>query len=894
MKTVVLTMLLFMAMAIPATAQVDTVMLVNSLSIYTADTIAASYPVDLNNDRNCEIVICTKTGVEVHGWPSGILIWQSPNLIKPDSLQFIDINHDGYLDIAIHDSLNILIYDYYNSILLWESPPFGNTYCCYNIGNLNNDNMEDIVIVRKEPFTRRYDTSNLDTIWVDVYNGPTWNLASRQIILVPCYYYGTLQYASCLEIPLNVIIARIPGPTGYEIRILLFTKRSYSAWGHGGLDVTRTSGSLRIIDSDNTGCVSDTSFGKIENYYSRTIAGNPELFTISSYIYSSNPRPPAPSSYIGEYFLCRILADSLPAKDIIWLKDNNNNRGTWNGFTVGNITNTNAGDEICYAAGDTTFLLSFPSLGSVWSARQTGASGQVFGIYNSNQLYSDPQIVYGNLNRLIYGSNGVQSSAFANQGITIKSIADSDSNGVDELITFRTNELSVYQLAVTNPDYPRFIEHIVDTSFNSPTQVVFSDMDRDGDFDILACGGYYASWWETIGSFSFIRHNIDSAFNRTSVCAADIDNDSDIDICSTNRSYNEDNDACWWENDGNQIYTKHVISTFPYYPTCIKAMDINRDGSTEIFICSIGDNTISYWRYENDSTFHESPIANNFSGACYFTLFDFDRDNRPDLIAAGISGNSLSWWRFDGATFSTERPITEACMGAVSVDAGDINNDGIVDIVGAAIYTNEIAWWENYNSTFIKHIVSSSFSEASCVKLADLDNDGNLDIIATAQSGNEIAWWENCGSGNFIKHSIKTGYNGARYIDVVDIDYDGDKDIVACAYSGRQITIWENNFYISIDGDRPTPMPSGPFLSSNYPNPFNNSTVIKYGLTKTGSVRIDIYDILGRKVETIINKVQNPGYYEIRWEADNLPSGIYFYRLQAENRQVCHKMLLLR
>jgi hypothetical protein len=89
-------------------------------------------------------------------------------------------------------------------------------------------------------------------------------------------------------------------------------------------------------------------------------------------------------------------------------------------------------------------------------------------------------------------------------------------------------------------------------------------------------------------------------------------------------------------------------------------------------------------------------------------------------------------------------------------------------------------------------------------------------------------------------------------------------------------------------------LPNQPFLSSNYPNPFNNNTVIKYGLTKTGPVQIYIYDIWGRIVVTLIDKIQDAGYREIRWEANNLSSGLYFYRLQAENQQIRHKMLLSR
>jgi hypothetical protein len=122
---------------------------------------------------------------------------------------------------------------------------------------------------------------------------------------------------------------------------------------------------------------------------------------------------------------------------------------------------------------------------------------------------------------------------------------------------------------VASPNYPGFTEHGIDTLFNSPTQVSFRDMDRGGDYDVLACSGYnvdgYFTWWEDIGGYSFIRHNVDTIFYRgTSVCGADIDNDDAIDIVATSRYLQE---ISWWRNDGNQDYTKHIISNSHCYPT---------------------------------------------------------------------------------------------------------------------------------------------------------------------------------------------------------------------------------------------------------------------------------------------------------------------------------------
>ncbi len=89
-------------------------------------------------------------------------------------------------------------------------------------------------------------------------------------------------------------------------------------------------------------------------------------------------------------------------------------------------------------------------------------------------------------------------------------------------------------------------------------------------------------------------------------------------------------------------------------------------------------------------------------------------------------------------------------------------------------------------------------------------------------------------------------------------------------------------------------IPHSALISSNYPNPFNALTTIKYSLPKTSDVTIDIYDILGRKVETVIDQQHTAGCYQTIWNAAGLTSGIYFYKLQAGDYIETKKMVLLK
>ncbi len=83
-------------------------------------------------------------------------------------------------------------------------------------------------------------------------------------------------------------------------------------------------------------------------------------------------------------------------------------------------------------------------------------------------------------------------------------------------------------------------------------------------------------------------------------------------------------------------------------------------------------------------------------------------------------------------------------------------------------------------------------------------------------------------------------------------------------------------------------------LLQNYPNPFNPNTVISYQLSVISDVKLSIYDVIGREIAVLANGRQNAGTYTTRWNAQNFPSGIYFYRLQANSFTQTKKLILLK
>ncbi len=89
-------------------------------------------------------------------------------------------------------------------------------------------------------------------------------------------------------------------------------------------------------------------------------------------------------------------------------------------------------------------------------------------------------------------------------------------------------------------------------------------------------------------------------------------------------------------------------------------------------------------------------------------------------------------------------------------------------------------------------------------------------------------------------------------------------------------------------------IPDGFSLSQNYPNPFNPLTNIRFSVPKSGFVKLTVFDVLGRKVETLVNENLNAGTYNADWNALNHSSGVYFYRLDTDELSLTKMMILMK
>jgi len=108
-------------------------------------------------------------------------------------------------------------------------------------------------------------------------------------------------------------------------------------------------------------------------------------------------------------------------------------------------------------------------------------------------------------------------------------------------------------------------------------------------------------------------------------------------------------------------------------------------------------------------------------------------------------------------------------------------------------------------------------------------------------------------------------------------------------------SIWRRPFtdFTGVTGGNNT-LPNAYKLYQNYPNPFNPTTNIKYQISNNSFVSLNIYDALGRNIETLVNDKQSHGTYEVSWDASKYPSGIYFYKLTAGEFSEVRKMILVK
>ncbi len=133
----------------------------------------------------------------------------------------------------------------------------------------------------------------------------------------------------------------------------------------------------------------------------------------------------------------------------------------------------------------------------------------------------------------------------------------------------------------------------------------------------------------------------------------------------------------------------------------------------------------------------------------------------------------------------------------------------------------------------------------------------------------------------FVDKGLEIGK--AYYYTIIAVDYSGNRSKPSRVIGG-----------VVTDVEKEKLVPKQYRLSQNYPNPFNPTTSIKYAIPTAGVVTIAVYNTLGERVRVLVNGYKQAGEYQVEFNAGNLPSGIYFYRMKAGNFNEVRKLILLK
>ena len=186
----------------------------------------------------------------------------------------------------------------------------------------------------------------------------------------------------------------------------------------------------------------------------------------------------------------------------------------------------------------------------------------------------------------------------------------------------------------------------------------------------------------------------------------------------------------------------------------------------------------------------------------------------------------------------------------------------------------------------------------------------NLIITDTTSTSITINWQDNSNNENgFIIARRKQDEVLFTYIDTVESDILTYQEVgltpdnlyfyKVCAYNNFGLSDFTNTVYSFTQSstsiiNHTNQISDEFYLDNNYPNPFNPSTTISFGISKSAFLKLTVYNSQGKEVERLINQRLQPGSYELKWNAENYTGGVYFYRLESDNFSQTKKMILIK
>jgi hypothetical protein len=252
--------------------------------------------------------------------------------------------------------------------------------------------------------------------------------------------------------------------------------------------------------------------------------------------------------------------------------------------------------------------------------------------------------------------------------------------------------------------------------------------------------------------------------------------------------------------------------------------------------------------------------------------------------------------------------INKVCAGPYSANKFLITEDGNYLILGrySPTFDSSVIWISHIDNNFSPiwsntYFSSTKFSYPTTVIKSNTEgyliigyeseesySPSNGTILKINNSG-DLIWRKSFGGvlSEKFRDILMLGNNQFFVIGTTESFGAGENDAWVLKFSADTATT-------AVKNDDNSKSPEGYTLNQNYPNPFNPGTTISWQLSVGSWQTLKIYDILGNEVATLVDEFKPAGSYEVEWDARSYPSGIYFYRLQADSFIETKKMILLK
>lgn len=392
------------------------------------------------------------------------------------------------------------------------------------------------------------------------------------------------------------------------------------------------------------------------------------------------------------------------------------------------------------------------------------------------------------------GTFVMKQTIYAFQANIVKA-ADMDNDGDFDLVWSSKIDGTIKWLKNTDGLGTFGIQTNIENNVSTVISIYPADMDNDGDIDIVACytitgGAQGVTWYKNNGVSNIFgsRTLISSAVNNvTSVYAADLDGDGDLDVASASGS---DAKIAWYQNlDSLGTFgPQNILSSTATGASVVRIADMDGDADMDIVFGSNDNKTIG-WFKNNDGLGNfttETFIASHSGDIRDISVSDMDGDGDLDFLTSTYIDNNIKFFKnTNGIGDFTSTILTKHIDGGRVVVADDLDGDGDKDIIAASYWDDKISWFKNQNGQGnfynAQIIISATVNGTSSVRVGDVNGDGFKDVLATSNLDNSVLWFKNTdGLGNFAPPlTIDANLYSASKVYLCDIDNDGDNDVFA-------------------------------------------------------------------------------------------------------------------